>query len=386
MLKVKSKSQLKKNEKFDINSFSIPFCFKEKKKYKIYEYPKLNKSYFWGQYNKKSKNVLIISGPPRNGNHLMLSLLDGHPEIGRVPGEDDFLRTFFSNINLNQKKTIDKILNKNIQFISRLSGQPSFKKNDKKGFNKWKKLYFLKKDNLYLKVWSGNQPENNSYVQDFQSLIPNINYTSFEKKLLEIKNQKIKNFFDFFYHYLKASKLLSSNLKQKKNKKFPYTIVGSGLRREIFFLLERQKNISIICPIRSFESFYFSFTKSRHDSKKKFTQKVLDDVWEHWRHKVIDYLILKSKYPNRVAIIKYEDMVDETSKCMKKLCKFLKIKFSKKLLIPTVFDIPSLGNSSFKKNENLRGKIYKKNINFPKNIHLPKEYKYIIKTINKYAL
>ena len=386
MLKVKSKSQLKKYKKFDLDFFSTPFCFKENKKYKIYEYPKLNKSSFWKPSNKKNKNVLVVSGPARNGNHLMLSLLDGHPDIGRHPGEDDFLRTFFSNINLNQKKTINNIIKKKIEFIFRLSGQPSFKNRDKEGFNKWKELNLLKKNNKELDVWSGNQPENVGHVQDFQSLIPDIDYKSFEKKLSKIKKKKIKNFFDFFYYYLNASRKLCSNFKEKKNIKFPYRVTGSGLRRELFFLLERQKNISVICPIRKFESFYFSYAKTRHNLNKKFSQKALDDMWEHWRHKVIDYLILKSKYPDKVAIIKYEEMVYSTPSCMRKLCKFLKIKFSKKMLNPTVLDIPSLGNSSFKKSEQFRGKIYKKKSSFPKTIQLPDEYKEIMKNIDKHAL
>ena len=75
----------------------------------------------------------------------MLSLLDGHPEIARHPGEDDFLRTFFSNVNLDQKKTIKKILKKDLNFIKRLSGQPSFVNKDNIGFNKWKELNLLKK-------------------------------------------------------------------------------------------------------------------------------------------------------------------------------------------------------------------------------------------------
>ena len=38
MLKVKSKSQLKKNIEFDLKLFKSPFCFNESKKYKIYQY------------------------------------------------------------------------------------------------------------------------------------------------------------------------------------------------------------------------------------------------------------------------------------------------------------------------------------------------------------
>ncbi len=386
MLKVKSKSQLKKNLKFNLNLFNLPFCYKESKKYKIYEYPKLNKSKFWKTGKIIKKKILTVSGPARNGNHLLLSLLDGHPEISRHPGEDDFLRTFFSNINLSQKKTIRKILNKDIEFIKKLSGQPTFQNNDNIGFNKWKELSSLKKKRKTLDIWSGNQPENQGHIQDFQSLIPDINYLEFEKYINKINDHKINNFFDFFYFYLKSSKKLTSNFKEKKNIKYPYRITGSGLRRELFFLLQSQKNIKVICPIRKFESFYFSYAKTRHNLNKKFHQKALDDMWEHWRHKVIDYLILKKKYPNNIGIINYEEMINNTEMTMKKVCKFLNIKFSKKLLTPTVLGIPSLGNSSFKKNEKFRGKIYKKKILFPKNIKLPKEYCEILSLIKKISL
>ena len=117
----------------------------------------------------------------------------------------------------------------------------------------------------------------------------------------------------------------------------------------------------MVCPIRNFDSFYYSYAKTRHNLNKKFHQKALDDMWEHWRHKVIDYLILREKFPNNIAIVRYEEMVNDTSKCMKKVSKFLDIKFSKKLLIPTVLDIPSLGNSSFKKMKNLEAQFIKKN-------------------------
>ena len=73
MLKVKSKSQLKKNVEFDLKLFKSPFCFNESKKYKIYQYPKLNNSKFWKKLDIKKKKVLVLSGPARNGNHLLLS-------------------------------------------------------------------------------------------------------------------------------------------------------------------------------------------------------------------------------------------------------------------------------------------------------------------------
>ena len=61
----------------------------------------------------------------------------------------------------------------------------------------------------------------------------------------------------------------------------------------MFYLFKEVENIKLICPIRSFEGFYYSYAKTRHKLNRKFSQKALDDMWEHWRHKVIDYLLLK---------------------------------------------------------------------------------------------
>ena len=79
---VTSPSQLKKNKTFSLKIFKEPFCFKEKKKYKIYEMPKFKTAFFKSLKVKDLSNKCIfISGPARSGNHLLLSMLDNHPEI-----------------------------------------------------------------------------------------------------------------------------------------------------------------------------------------------------------------------------------------------------------------------------------------------------------------
>ena len=50
---------------------------------------------------------------------------------------------------------------------------------------------------------------------------------------------------------------------------------------------------------------------------------------------------------------------------MKKVSSFLGVKFEKTQIEPTVFNKKSLGNSSFKKQKNLKGKIYKTQDKFP---------------------
>ena len=56
--------------------------------------PKNN--FFRSESNKDFKsNLLFISSPSRMGNHALLSMLDNHPQLPRIPGEDSFLRHCF---------------------------------------------------------------------------------------------------------------------------------------------------------------------------------------------------------------------------------------------------------------------------------------------------
>lgn len=384
-MKITSKSQLKKNENFNLAKFKKPFCYKESKKYKIYEMPKFSSKFFKDEKIKDlSENCLFISGPARSGNHLILSMLDGHPDLNYEIGEDDMLRTIFSHVKNNEKKTIKNIVNFNLNYLTKLSGQPRFGRG--MGINKWGKLYKMnKKKIIKTKVWSGNQKESEAHITDFQDIVQKIDYPNFIKSLkankLKIKN--CKNFLEFFDIYLSCKKEFTSN---NQSNKYKYRWCGSGLRRELFYLLKRSKKIICLTPIRKFENFYYSYSKTRHNTSE-INQLALNDLWEHWRHKVIDYLLLKKKYPNKIHLIKFEDLVNNPRLVSKKVCKILKIKYSKKMLSPTVLGQKSFGNSSYKKSKDIKGKIYKSSINRSlNNVVLPKEYFSILNQINKMAI
>ena len=382
--KILSKSQLKKDQNFSLNIFKKPFCYTEKKKYKIYEMPKFKTTFFKKQKVKDlTKKCIFISGPARSGNHLLLSMLDNHPEIDFDVGEDDMLRTVFSHANINEKITKKKLIELNFKYISSLSGQPKFGLGP--GVNKWKQLYTMHKKKIKSNIWSGNQPDSEAHITDFQGIVQNINYPRFVKSLIKKKKIefKIKNFIEFFDLYLASKALLT---KSKKKTQYKYRWSGSCLRRELFYLLKRSKKIVCLTPIRRFENFYYSYAKTRHDTND-INQKALDDLWEHWRHKVIDYLILKKKYPEKVHIIKFEDLVNNPKKTSKKIANILNINYSKNMLSPTVLGVKSIGNSSFKKNSKVKGKIYKNSINKKlKNVELPREYEKIIALIDKVAI
>ncbi len=356
-----------------------PFCFNEKNKYKLFEYPKFSNNKFW-KIKKKYKNekykVLFISGPARHGNHLLLSLLDGNKGIPHIPGEDDSLRTFFSHVNKNQSKTINKIKTKNKKFILNLSCQ-NYKDKKNFGFNKWKKLAAVKK--IHIPYWSGVQPKNQGSLFDYRGFLPNLDYTRFEKSLIK---KKFNSFFDFWYGYMSSyNKLCVLNKKKKLN--YNYFWFGSGLRRELFYILNQTQNIIILTPIRNFPEFYNSYCLPRY-GKISYKKSILTDGWEHWKHKVVDYLILKKKYPKNVYIIKYEDMINKPKITIKKILKILKLKFNCQNLTPTLFDEPIIGNSSDLRNISI-GKIYNTVSKFNKK-YIPKDYRKILYEIDKVKL
>ena len=365
-------------KRFNLSNFKKPFCSKEKKRFKRYETVNFKTDFFKKSYKDfcKNKKILIISGPARNGNHALMSMLDGHPEISFLPGEDFLLREFFSRAKENEKKIIRKIKNlDDVEYLTKMSGAYQ---------DKWRLSYesYIKKTTP--KYWSGQQPENKTHINDYQDIVPKTNYKNY-KNFLKNKIQDIRNsksFLEFFDIYLNA---LNKLVPQKKNLKYGHIYVYSGLRRELFYLLEKTKNIICLCPIRRFETFYYSYAKSRFFTEE-VRKKALNELWEHWRHKTIDYLLLQKKYPKKIFFVRFEDLLKNPEILAKKLCKKLGIKFNNKLKIPTLLEKKVKGNSSFKKSDKYKGKFYQEplenQIKFPKEL-LPDEYFEIYAEVNK---
>ena len=376
-----SRSLLPENIKFNLKYFQKPFCDSEPLEFKRYETIKF-KSSFW-KASKKFNNhekILFISGPARNGNHLLMSLCDNHNQLSSLPGEDFLLREFLSRVKENEKEAIKSLKgNDNIKYILNMSGAY---------FDKWKRLDYYLKRSFKPKLWSGQQPINKSHVTDFQDLLPPINYKDY-KDFLYSKSKDIKecdSFFDFFLIYLQSLNILCGRKPLENSHKYPYVYAYSGLRRELFYFFKETTNVICLSPIRRFETFYFSYAKSRYKTTE-IRQDIYDELWEHWRHKTIDYLLLKKKYPKKIFFLKYEDMVEKPKKVFKNISDTLKVNYNFFDFTPTTLGIPNKGNSSFGKQDSKKGLIYKdsnKN-NFPKKI-LPQEYFQILSEVHKNSL
>lgn len=382
-MKIKSKSLLKKGQSFSLDLFKEPFCSNELPRFKRYEtiseFKNLN---FWKQnlnFNNIG-NVLFLSGPARNGNHLLMSLLDGHSKILSQPGEDFMLREFLSRVKEDENLAIKNLTGKNnIEYILNMSGGK---------FDKWSKLHEYNKKNIKSKLWSGQQPENEGHVTDFQDITPEINYNAFRDFLYSKKKeiQSIDNFFDFFSIYLKALQYLVGK-ENYANFDYPYLWVFSGLRRELFFLFERTNNIKCITPIRKFETFYHSYARSRFNTEE-IEQEVLDELWEHWRHKTIDYLLLKKKFPDKIELVRFENLIQHTHKTIEIVCNRLGVKIEKISTIPTTLGIRNKGNSSFAKTNKFKGKVFLEPLKskFDQKVKLPSEYFEILDLLNEYSI
>ena len=384
-MEITSKSKFIKSDysSFSLNLYKEPFCFNEPVGFEKYNYPiDLKDNFFWENIDpfKDNEKILFLSGPGRNGNHLLISLLDNHPEIPFSPGEDDFLRTFLCDINLNERETLNKIRNKttNLEYVLNCSGQPGY--NDNKRFNKWlhvSKLYKDKQYNYFSNNHSGLQANGSGHIKDFSDVVPDIDYNQFKMSLANdlLDSNNYSNFYTLFRAYLKnLNKLINHN--KNKNLSYDYIYTGSGLRRELFLLLANSNKITCLTPIREFESFLPSFLA--RFKLKDINQEYLNLAWEHWRHKTIDYLKLQKKYPNNLFIIKFEDLINNMEVILNKISTILNIKFDKCMLNPTFIGKNTQGNSSFYKKKRVSFNDYK--------IVLHKEYFDILDTLDKVAI
>ncbi len=293
--------------------------------------------------------TLFISGPSRNGNHMIHSMLDSHPELPQTPGEDSFLAAFFEDARKDPEEAKMNLKGKhNIDYILTLNGY---------GCNKWGELHKLRSEKARKRSqsWSGTQ-EGQAFVLDYEDTVVNINYKDYHNRLKDMAEaiRGVSTFMDILWLYLDALGRLAQSMGSGR---YRYCLVGSGMRAETFFVLERSKRFRCLVPIRPFDSYYFSFAKGRLRSDA-IRSELVKEAWEHWWHKVVDYLILKRRYPEAVCLVNYESVVSETEAAASEICRFLGIRYDDTCLTPTLFGVPTKGNSSFPKSESHRGRFY----------------------------
>ncbi len=320
----------------------------------FWDMPAFDDDPFWGPglcEASSSKTLLVVSGPARNGNHLLHSMLDDHPQLPQSPGEDSFLAAFFEDVRRDRDEARRKLTGPdNVDYVLSLSGF---------GHNKWKTRYEMSRDTAgqTTSIWAGIQDGVRTSVADYQDTMVAVDYPAYESCLLEHAEviRRAPTFMDALWLYLDAFARLDP---ERRTGRFSHLYVGSGMRAELKFVLDRSDRVRCVTPVRPFESYYYSFARGRAGSDA-VTEDVLHEAWEHWWHKVVDYLLLMREFPDRLGIVSFVHLVEEPEASSREICRLLDIAYDDSCLTPTSLGRTTKGNSSFPKEEHDRGRLYK---------------------------
>ena len=311
------------------------------------------------------------------GNHILMSVLDSHPMLPRSPGEDGFLSFSFSEANYDVNKFIKLLTSGNTKYLLSFASYG--------GLNKWKSFKEMYKSGELSSNCSGINIKRFSAVQDFSKLTFNVNYEKFSNQLqdgiLNI-NPKTSVYNDYLSAYLNAAGFLDF---KKNSTKYDYYNIFSGMRTQLHWICKTFDNVKALVSLRSFDTYVFSHVKSRYGVSQELTDDLINEAWEHWYHKVIDFIWLRLNYPSKVGIVTFDDLINNSKKTHYLICDFLDIEYSSKMENATAFGFPVYGNSFRTDNNNPPGDFYSPKHTLDKG-KIPKDYYLIWDNVNKIKL
>ena len=261
---------------------------------------------------------LLIDGFWASGKSILKSLLDGHPKLKVSPGQEAVFSAFARN-----KKLLKKLSYKDLSIIRKILSDSYY--------------YDLERYHL-----------NNHSTVDWKFHVK-LNFYQFEtywtKKVSELKNWNaikiieiihtslIKNFYNITYY--------------KSNKSLKVFMEDNNFESH-FFYLKNFKDSKLILISRDFGDVIASMINRKKKSNIYHTDK-FDEInnfnylihkkflsFKNENNKIIAKT-LKKKFPGRVYICDFDKLIFNTEDEMRKICKFLKIKFNKILLKNTHF-------------------------------------------------
>ena len=326
--------------------------------------------------NDNETNMLIVSSPSRMGNHLLHSMLDGHKDIPRVPGEDGVLFHAFKFSNNSFYEFIQNL--RSDSCVDQLERYAATGGKDRK----WKVFKECFEKGLIPEIYSGIQvPTTAFYVTDYQGVLFDIDYSSYHNNLIEnVENiNTSRSLKDVINIYYKSLNLLDYKYRHKT--KYDIQVVASGMRVMSKWALQHYKNAILVCSIRKFESYAISHVRSRY-KQDAFSKENMREAWEMWFHKIIDYVYLKLVFGERVIMVNFDDIITDTENTAKYICNKLDIEYDVCMLTPSAFGNPTKGNSSVIKNNDQLGKFYKRPETIDEKL-IPDEYHDIWSEVKK---
>lgn len=244
-------------------------------------------------------NIVFILGPSRTGSKIYMNILNQFSVINITP-EINYINSVWRNFFF-RKDFVNTVKNK-VGDLNKDSNIP--------------KLIDL----MFSNVLEGS----------FWNLIKkrNINRLSLEKRILKSDRS--------FNNILKIvlEEHAKSNDKKIPGAKFPLHF------SHISKILNWYPNCKIVFLIRDPRAIYASFLKifsNKLNSKNKRIKKILTFWITIIRFKKAANIYLKYSHLENLQLYKFEDIIIEPEKNIKKLCNFLEIEFKPEMLFPPVF-------------------------------------------------
>jgi len=274
-------------------------------------------------FEKTENSPIFICGNLKSGTSLLLQLSDNHENIFSMPGDSFFIKRFSGSKNININETAKYWLKR----MMNPTGQEPF-------------LPYGKSENVY------------------QNFINFLHYFIFTDKK-EIFNSVVLSF------------LFSTQYSRVENIKYwvEKTPLNELHTEKLSELFPKAKFINVVRdPIQNIISLK-RLDKVRN-RKSNMLQKALFQVF------LIKRSLKNQQNIKNYKIITYENLTEETEKTMREISRFLDIKFSESLTVPTVNGISATANS-MDSSKRLRGKIVKTTNNKEKLNELNKTEKII---------
>lgn len=289
-------------------------------------------------------DFLIVSGPSRMGNHLLLSLLDGHSSVPSIPGEDGFLSFAFQQAAQDPKAFIDRVGGADGgDYLRRFSAAGQF--------DKWQAYDDASRLGQVVDAPSGVQTTVLPAFVDYRMQPPPIDYQAYARAVDDLAKKSLSmagGFADLLVGYLKALQQLTvKNTDGKAG--WSGMICHSGMRAQALWCLERFPKAHLVACLRPFATYAPSHVRSRFGAEAATSWssgQIISEAWPHWFNKLDDYRTLKQLFPDRVHLVSYHDLVERTETTMTALATSLQIDAEPSLFEATVLGRPSGGNAS----------------------------------------
>ncbi len=246
---------------------------------------------------------ILIDGFWGSGKSMIKMLLNGHPNLCVSPIQESIVSAFYNNRNLFRHFKY-----KDLRIIRKILSDSYYYDLQRLKFNNFN--FFIFEKDLFnsisnLKKWKPNL----LIVLIYKKIIFHLFKIKKSKKIVFLENNEV-NSYEFFLNNFKNSKII---------------YVERDIEGIIASLIKRKKKKDDF-----FTDSYSKFNFKYLVNKLKVPSQVLQNNSQ--------IKFLKKKYPKKIYVCNFNDLILNNKKEMKKICNHINIPFNKKVLTPNKFN------------------------------------------------